>query len=73
MLVMVGMPLALVAAKAAGQGTSFEHGYDGFFVAPGAANRNGAGSGTDIGAIEIVTDALAQLGHHILVEAGIGT
>src|SRR5690606_966347 len=42
-------------------------------IGAGATRTDGAGCDADVGAIEVQSNALAQIGYHILSEASVGT
>ncbi|KAK0342237.1 hypothetical protein LTR94_023029 [Friedmanniomyces endolithicus] len=72
MLVHLGVFLTFDSAIRAGLGASLEHALDQCLVAAGAT-RGEAGRGqADVGAIKIEADALGEILHHILGQAGIG-
>ena len=72
-LVHARMALAFLRAQAAGNGAGLQHPADDLLVRPRPAGGHGAGDGTDVGTVEIEADALRQLLHHVLAQAGIGT
>jgi hypothetical protein len=72
MLVLVRVAVALLATQAAGKRAGFQHGQDAFLVSAGAPYGQRSGRLADVGAIKIQADALAKLGHHVLVEASVG-
>src|SRR6185312_4117210 len=64
--------LALLGAQLAGGGADAEHAAHHFVIGTGAACHDPAGDVANIGAIEIQPDALGELLHHALRQAGVG-
>ena len=59
MLMLLGMALAFIVAQAAGEGAGLERRDDDLLVAAGPPGADRSCGGTDIGAVEVETDALA--------------
>src|SRR5688572_23894237 len=72
MLHMLAMLRAFVAAQPAGEGARLQRGGEHALVRSGAARRELAGRETEVGAVEVQSDALAQLGDLLLGEARVG-
>src|SRR6185436_11860400 len=64
---------ALLRAKPAGGGADAEHAAHHLVIGTGPAGHDAAGDAADVGAIEVEADALGQLLHHALRQAGVGT
>src|SRR5215207_615523 len=65
--------LALLRAKPAGGGADAEHAAHHFVIGTCPPGHDAAGDVADVGAIEVQADALGQLLHHALRQAGVGT
>ena len=72
MLMIAGMPLALLRAHAASLGASLQRHGDDLLVGARASRPQRARGNADIGAVEVEADALTKLGHHVLGEASVG-
>lgn len=70
--VMVSVVFALVAAGFTSLDASLEKGAGDGGVVAGVPGQDAGGCGADIGTVEVGADALAQLGHRLFTEAGIG-
>src|SRR6476659_9756878 len=66
------VPLALLGAQPAGGGADAEHASHHFVIETCPAGQDATGDVADVGAIEIQADALGQLVHHALRQAGVG-
>ena len=67
-----GVRLALLGAQPAGGGAYAEHAAHHFVIETGPAGHDAAGDVADVGAIQIQADALGQVLHHALRQAGVG-
>lgn len=72
MLMMAGVALAFIAAHTAGLGAGPQHHTNDLLVRAGPAHCHGAGGGAHVGAVEVEADALRELLHRGLTEAGVG-
>jgi hypothetical protein len=72
-VVVGGVPLALLATDAAGRRAGFDSCAEEFEIGCGLAGEDAAGSVTDVGAVEVETNAADQLLHVFLAETGVGT
>jgi hypothetical protein len=68
-----GVPLALLAAGAAGYCAGFDDGADDTQVGRGLADHDAAGRLAEIGAVEVDSNAVNQLLQVVLAEAGVGS
>jgi hypothetical protein len=73
MLVGGSVPVALLGAGEAGDGTGFDHCADKAEIRRGLAGHDAAGRLAGVGAVEAETDAAHHLFHVILGEIGVGT
>ncbi|MGD9968609.1 MAG: hypothetical protein AB7T59_18980 [Hyphomonadaceae bacterium] len=71
MLMVVGMAFALFRTKGAGFLACAQGGHDHAFIGAGAARSDARGRIAQVGAIQIETDALAQLQHHTFAQTRI--
>ena len=72
MLMMPAMFLALLGAGLTGFGAGLDHTADNLVITAGPTRRDSCRSATDVGAIEVEADTLAQFGHLGFAQAGIG-
>jgi hypothetical protein len=72
MLMVSGVPLALVCAQAAEVGAGFQHLHHQGRSGGGPPRQDRTGGGAGVGAVEIEADAAGELRGTILGEAGIG-
>ena len=72
MLVLLGVPLAFGRAAGAGQLAGPQLREDHRHVAARAARGHQPRRQADVGAIHVQPDALDELGHHLLAQAGVG-
>jgi hypothetical protein len=70
--VLFRMPVAFGTTNAASQGAGVKHGADKLFLQSGAAACNGTRCGTNIGAVQIKSNALGQMLHFALTQPGVG-
>jgi hypothetical protein len=70
--VMAGVPGAFVGACTAGCGTGFKQATDRVLVGPFPPRQDAARDHANVGAIEIETNALAQVRDHVFPQARIG-
>jgi hypothetical protein len=71
-LVVGGVPRALIATGAAGRRAGFDRCADDPEIGRRLAGENAAGSLADVGAVEVETNATDQLLHVVLAETGVG-
>ena len=72
MLMLTGMPLALLRTHAASLGAGLQRDGDDLLIGARAPRRDCPRCNTNIGAVEVETDTLAKLGDHVLGEASVG-
>jgi hypothetical protein len=71
-LVHAGVPLALVAAAAAGRHAGLQQGPGDVGVVLGLAAGDPDGGGADVGAVQAQPDAADHLGDVLLAQVGVG-
>ena len=72
MLVFARMPLALIRTSPTRGGACLHRGDDNLLIAAGPTSAHRARSETQVRAVEIEPDALAQLFDHLLGKTGVG-